>query len=596
MQTQTDLIRQQKKIKGSQAQNALDEQFRLLSDVQIRTLQDKQIIDLKKEQIMQLNAQQIVLFSAVQISVFSEEQISVLSEEQITGKQYIGDYWTPEISLNESGISSNSRGLSATQIVAMGNKVLCLGTIAITNLSTDATQALSPEYIAQFTAGQVRGLNTNVLHTSQIAALSAQGISGLTSIQLINIGKRISSVSPDAIKGLTPTQITVLTVAQVIMLSASQIKALKKNHIAALSPEQVAVFSTAQIKALYNDSSLPPQYFSICIAMCFDFNINSLSKQQIIELGDDVQYLSANVIAKLSREAIQAIEPKYISQFTKEQLNALNTKALRADQIAAISAQAIAGLSPKQLRQMGTAIANLSIEAIQALTNEQLFALSEEQTSILAKNNASAFLILSTPTKNPNNCLPTSSYITAPPPPQNDPISITIIPFIQENNPPMLSTQCQTLSNNANAVFNFSRIIQALTYGQLSSMLRALQAQTTQEENNQNSGENDASVAVDLNNDNTNTITDNAINTTDNFPSSQQEPSSQNSEVNSNATQNQTENNTNPIALARFLINAMANMGVDSSADTTTNTLSLQQNNFLAAIIINQTYLNHPQQ
>lgn len=402
MQTENNPTTPSKKIKASKTQSEIDasyEGFHLLDNAQIRELQDEQIVKLEKKQIMQLSAQQITMFTATQISVFSAEQISFLSQEQVAGKQYVGDYWTPEISLDEIGLSSNSRGLSAEHVIAMGDRVLCLGTIAISNLSTDATQALSPTYIAQFTAGQVRGLNTNILRANQVAAISAKSIIGLTPAQLINIGKLISNLSPDAIAVLTTPQITALTLAQASVLSIPQIKAFKKIQLAALSPQQIGIFSKAQVKALFKDDTISPQYLSICISMCFDFNPTHLSKEQILELGDNVQYLSANLIAKLSGEATQALQPQYIAKFTAEQVGALNTKALSADQISAIDSHAVGGLSPEQLRQMGVAVSYLSKEAIEALTIKQLAALSTDQMNILAHNEATQSLIFFTADK-----------------------------------------------------------------------------------------------------------------------------------------------------------------------------------------------------
>ena len=292
------------------------------TDDQIIEMLVEQIISLTQQDIAQLSAKQISLFSSEQISLFSEEQISYFSKEQIAGVQYTGNYWSPEIYQEQMGISENSSGLSAKQIIALGDKVLCLGTIAITNLSSEATQAISPEYIAQFTPGQVRGLNISALTEEQVGSINAQGITELTKRQIEDLGKMISHLSLEATGALTPEQVGWFSIPQASKLTVLQIKSLRGAQIKMLSGQHIAAFSQTQIKALLEDVR---QYAFIFLLMNLKFEPLKFNKERILEIEDDIRIKSEIIIKKLVTKSTQLFDISY-DQIIKEKSDAENKK------------------------------------------------------------------------------------------------------------------------------------------------------------------------------------------------------------------------------------------------------------------------------
>lgn len=268
-----------------------------LTDIQISELTREQIASFTEENITHLTPRQITLFSPEQISFFSIEQISFFSKKQISGKKYVGNYWTPEILDKEVGISSNSGGLSPEQIIALGDKVLSLGTIAITNLSPEATQALSPKYISLFAAGQIRGINVSVLSIDQISAISAKGIIGLTNTQLANLGKLISELSQNAVAALTTTQITGLSPFQTSKLTIVQLKSLNYTQITVLSKQQVSAFSSAQIQALFKEAK---QYSFIFLLLHLKFDFVKSTKEKQFKENEKIRTRLSNLGVKLT--------------------------------------------------------------------------------------------------------------------------------------------------------------------------------------------------------------------------------------------------------------------------------------------------------
>lgn len=304
--------------------SALTEQIGFIgfTDDQIIKMLPEQIISLTQQDIAQLSAKQVSLFSAEQFSLFSEEQISYFSKEQITGVQYTGNYWSPEIYQEQVGISENSSGLSAKQIIALGDKVLYLGTIAITNLSSEATQAIPPEYIAKFTPGQVRGLNIGALTEEQIGSINAQGITELTKRQIEDLGRMISHLSLEATGALKPEQVGWFSTPQASKLSVLQIKILRGTQIKMLSGQHIAAFSDAQIKALLEDAR---QYAFIFLLMNLKFEPLKFNKEKIIEIEEEIRIKSEIIIKKLVTKSTQLFDMSY-DQIAKEKTDAENKK------------------------------------------------------------------------------------------------------------------------------------------------------------------------------------------------------------------------------------------------------------------------------
>lgn len=317
--------------------------------------------------------------------------------------------------------------------MALGNKVQYLSQAAISSLLIPQFQFLFNTYLDLMSGAQVDAFITDQIHSLTVEQFMTLG----DKVQYINTGT-VVNVSAQMLQSLTPRQISLFTIAQIRVFTVEQIGALSAAQVSALTLEQISALTSEQIGTQYRLDEVRDNWTFFGESTGLGSNASGLSAAQIIALGSKVQYLMEEAIASLSIETLQALTLDQIGVLTSAQIHALTAEqvgALTIDQINALAIEQIAygfvydrpvlmscygswlqperhkkefglgtnasGLTAAQIIAIGDkvqylgeiAIANLTIETLQALTAVQINELTADQIGAFTLAQISALTI-----------------------------------------------------------------------------------------------------------------------------------------------------------------------------------------------------------
>ena len=213
--------------------------------------------------------------------------------------------------------------------------------------TTDVT-TISIDDFAKFTADELKFITKD-----QSSSLSAAQIGTLTDRTLPSLASKFSSITPEALAGLSLKtvpflMIRAITVDQIAGLTVDQFKAFKSDQVSALSVKQLNAMNADQFGAFMdlmpNFSTFRNDYAEKNLSKGWDLvvwsNLNNF-ENDLAKIRDIENFIVSQYERKVA--VIEAANPRWAN------LGALNVSAMTSDNFPMLLPEQIAGLTFAQL-------------------------------------------------------------------------------------------------------------------------------------------------------------------------------------------------------------------------------------------------------